>query len=598
MAVATAIDASLEDFARPQWNPPHLKSPYGLRSAHSAFRSDDLLSESEEEAEDLGVSAGGYSPPAWRRLGNGDRSSGFWRASSSSHTSGQTRRGGFLKRENSPDIYAYDSADEDYHLDDEILQQAIRTRLPGSQSPELERSPEPEQQLRFFHAPEPSLRGLDDTLAGIKQEEDFDAKMDMSRLPEYREKKNYFRFGIRAEVNHRTEPIEAAVNFIRKSSSAVTGSWLSLFRSLAVVAFSYAAFRLLSQPAALQPAPDLVKVAGLARTLEPLIYYATNGAHQVHELQATGVAVWDLSESIRTSNLSSAPIIAKTLDDISTGFGTLAIELTKFFAHVDGDIGDVLDTMDWARRELSKLSSLPAPLPLSSAFDNIHNLLTAAGVLEDTATGFPTRLGAVCNSLFGPSTPQLTKATLHRAFNELVIVLEDAVSSELQQSLALFALFEAIESQFRNLGRTIARESSLQNEQHADFLSSMWTRLLGPKASEVGKYERNKLLLQNLRETTILNKEVLVDHNRKLLALKASLENLRRKIASPLVRSVNSSTLSLDEQIRGLEDVGGHLSTVRSMRKAKVMEMLYGGAGGSRYAKAVGSEGWREIGDS
>ncbi|KAK4189372.1 hypothetical protein QBC35DRAFT_145654 [Podospora australis] len=594
MAAATAIDASLEDFAPPQWSPRRPKSPFGFPSTHSGFRSDGMLTESEGEEEDLEASAGGYSPPAWRRLGNGNHSSGFWKTSESRMSERM------MKRENSPDIYAYDSTEDDYHLDDEILQQAIRTRLPRSSSPELGRSPEPEQQLRFFQAPGPS--GLDETLTGIKQEEDFDAKMDMSTLPEYKDDKNYMRFA----VNRRTEAIETALNFIRRPLATVMGSRRSFLRSLTVVLLSYGAIRFLSQPASLQPAPDLVKVAGLARNLEPLIYYATNGAHQVHQLQATGVAVWDLSESIRTSNLTSAPIIAHTLDEISTGFDTLAIELTKFFAHVDGDIGDVLATMDWGRRELSKLSPSSSPggsvaIASSSAFDNIHNLLTAAGLLEDTSTGSPTRLGVVLSSVFGPSTPQLTKETLHRVFNELVIVLEDAVSSELQQSLALFALFEAIESQFRILRRTIARESSWQNEHHADFLSSMWTRLLGPKASEVVKYQRNKLLLENLGDTTITNKEVLVDHNRKLLALKASLENIRRKLASPLVRSVNSSTLSLDEQIRGLEDIAGHLATVRTMRNAKVMEMLYGGAGGVRYAKQGGGVvdgGWMEIGDS
>lgn len=96
--------------------------------------------------------------------------------------------------------------------------------------------------------------------------------------------------------------------------------------------------RSLYQPASLRTVPDLVKVAGIARSFEPLIYFSENGAHQVTDLQATGVAVWDLAESVRTSNLSSAPLIAQQLDDLSESLKTLAIELTKFFAFVDGDI--------------------------------------------------------------------------------------------------------------------------------------------------------------------------------------------------------------------------------------------------------------------
>lgn len=111
-----------------------------------------------------------------------------------------------------------------------------------------------------------------------------------------------------------------------------------MFFSFIVGILSYAALRWLSQPAAMRPVPDLVKVAGVARSLEPLIYYSENGIQQVGDLQATGVAVWDLGESVRSSNLTSAPIIVKELDDLSESLKTLAIELTKFFANVDGDI--------------------------------------------------------------------------------------------------------------------------------------------------------------------------------------------------------------------------------------------------------------------
>lgn len=235
--------------------------------------------------------------------------------------------------------------------------------------------------------------------------------------------------------------------------------------------------------------------------------------------------------------------------------------------------------MDWARRELSQVSNLPSA-PLTSAFDNIHTLLSLAGVLE-TPAGAPTRLGAIATSVFGMSNPQRTRQTLQRTFNEFLAVLEQAINDELQHSLALFGLFEAIDHQFLNLARAVVRESSAQDEMHADLLASLWTRILGPKASAVAKYERNRLLLQNVREKTVRNKGILVEHNHKLLALKANLESLRRKLVSPLVRSVNSSTLTVDEQIRGLEDVGVYLEGVRARQKGKLMEMLYGSGMGS-----------------
>lgn len=105
------------------------------------------------------------------------------------------------------------------------------------------------------------------------------------------------------------------------------------------VAFlSFLVLQRLFQPGDPPPVPDLVKVAGLAKAFEPLIFYSENGVQQVGDLQATGTAVWDLGESVRSTNMTSAPIIVKELDGLSESLKTLAIELTRFFANVDGDV--------------------------------------------------------------------------------------------------------------------------------------------------------------------------------------------------------------------------------------------------------------------
>ena len=79
------------------------------------------------------------------------------------------------------------------------------------------------------------------------------------------------------------------------------------------------------------------------------------------------------------------------------------------------------------------------------------------------------------------------------------------------------------------------------------------------------------------------NKGVLVEHNGKLLTLKASLESLRAKLVSPLVRGANATTLSLEDQIRGLSDVSEYLGEVRRQQKGKVMETLFASVPGKKY---------------
>ena len=86
---------------------------------------------------------------------------------------------------------------------------------------------------------------------------------------------------------------------MRSWYNAATRSWTSLISAVIVALFSILAIRSIFQPGQPPPVPDLVKVAGLAKAFEPLIFYSENGIQQIGDLQATGVAVWDLGESVR-----------------------------------------------------------------------------------------------------------------------------------------------------------------------------------------------------------------------------------------------------------------------------------------------------------
>jgi hypothetical protein len=241
--------------------------------------------------------------------------------------------------------------------------------------------------------------------------------------------------------------------------------------------------------------------------------------------------------------------------------------------------------MDWARRELSHALTLP-PSPF---FDNISRLISHLPLPPAIAAS------PLLTGLMSTSSSARTRSTLQRTFTEFLNVLEESINSELSASLALFALFEAIDRQFLNLARTVIRESDQQERLESELLSSLWTRVLGSNSQSLRKFETNKQLLKNVRQSTIRSKGILVDHNGKLQTLKANLETLRNKLVSPLVRSNDSSTLSLESQIGGLEGVESHLRMVRESQKSKVMGMLYGAMNNNRRTVWVGGEdGWGE----
>ncbi|KAF4125609.1 hypothetical protein GMORB2_0853 [Geosmithia morbida] len=596
------LDVSLQDFEPPP-------SPESLRH-RSVTPSDPGMTEAglNEEEEELGLerepelrpdpfldpdpdgddhllrdsetgSAGGYSPPAWRRLANGGRSSGFWTSNPpaegvpplSPYSHLVDRLPTSVSRETSPFSVDGDQDPDEaagYAYDDGILQRAMRTRLPkGSQSPERTRQSTPDIK-----------REVD-----VKIEEDAvmpAEKRGPSATPEPLTD-NYIRFAIRAEVQQRTEPIEAAISFVRMKYTAMTATWSSIICSILAALVGVSLMKALMQPAATRPAGDLVKVAGVARSFEPLIYYSEHAIIQVHDLQATSIAVWDLSESVRASDMKDATSIINDLDGLSETMKTLAEEMTRFLSRVDGDMDAVLNVMDWARLHLERFQSTKNPSTLSSAYDNMHNLLSRTHILEEPS-GAPTALGSLAGFVFGLSTPQREQRVVQTIFHEFLSVLEDSIQSELHHSLALFALFETVDRHLFNLVRTVARESSAQEELHADLLSGLWARILGPRSADVRKFERNRLLLRDVRDKTVRNRGILEDHNTKLLGLKASLEGLRAKLVSPLVRGANATTLSLEDQIRGISDVSSHLGDIRRLQKSRVMESMFATVPGDR----------------
>jgi len=225
--------------------------------------------------------------------------------------------------------------------------------------------------------------------------------------------------------------------------------------------------------------------------------------------------------------------------------------------------------MDWAKAELSVLPAEP-PNVLSTVISNIHTICSRVGILEDSA-GNPTAVGDLVTGLFGRTHSQQTRFTLQRTFVEFIGILEESVDNELTHSNNLFSLFNTIEVHFNNLQRTTARASDNEERLESEFFDRLWTRLLGANAGKVRKFEKNKALLHNVRAKTLLNKNMLVENNHRLVALKQNLESLRRMLLSPLVQGGQGSTVRVEDQIMRLDSTYQHLKRVRKEHESRVM---------------------------
>jgi hypothetical protein len=238
--------------------------------------------------------------------------------------------------------------------------------------------------------------------------------------------------------------------------------------------------------------------------------------------------------------------------------------------------------MQWAKRRLETIEPTSTST-IGTAVDNIHGSLNRAGLLE-SQTGRPTVVGRLVQQVFGQTQMQKNLMTLQSAFTEFLNVLEESINNQLQHSVNLFALFESIDRGFQNLHRIVVRENNSQDREEAEMLSSLWMRVLGNRAKEIKKFERNKQLLAGLRNQTLLNKHTLKEHNNKLLQMKSTLDMMRRKIASQIIRSNVSSSPPVDEQIQGLHDTWEQLKGIREQQKQKTLNLLYESGSGGRVA--------------
>ncbi|KAF2753955.1 hypothetical protein EJ05DRAFT_479974 [Pseudovirgaria hyperparasitica] len=375
---------------------------------------------------------------------------------------------------------------------------------------------------------------------------------------------SFIRFTMRGEIHSSIEHIENSLLWLKSRYDAVTEAKLSKASTILVILLGYIAFKLLLATAEQPASPDLVMVAQLSKSYEPLLYYTEDGFRQVDTLQETSIAVWDLGETIRQSNMTSGPIIFRELDDLSGTLMELSQNLNVFLGQVTSDVDSILSTMDWAKRELAKALTRPTTI-----FDSVHGIFSRIKLLE--RGGQSTKIGEVVTELFGQTTHQRTMVSLHRTFNEFLNTMERSINDELTHCNNIIRLFNDVDGQFMNLQRTVIREKDQQEREEGDILGSMWHRLLGSN-SAIAKFEKNRKLLSSIKDRTVRDKHMLVSHHGRLLTLKANLEGLRRRLFSPLVRGNASSSLSAAEQIEGLNEIYEYVDKIRDNHKVRMRD--------------------------
>ncbi|QIW99419.1 hypothetical protein AMS68_004937 [Peltaster fructicola] len=533
-----SIDASLEDFEAHNFSPTYRDEfQYSEPGSHYNDTSPSMSSRRST------------SPPAWRKAG-----SGWFKHPPLLQPSIASR-----SKDPSPEYY---SADEESEAGEGDTTLGISpAKIPLPESPVCGRSPSP--------TPEPFADAYTTSTPASKVNP-FRASPPLLALEEEQEAQtptqgNYFRFSTSLDVIQRTEPIEAAINWTRETIDHITRSWWVMLRYALIVALLAWLISSLTRLPDGEEVPDVVKVAKMAESLVPSIHSSQRSTADISNLHDTGNAVWDLSESIRISNMSGAPGIVRQLDELSDSVKNLAMELSSFFANLDSDVDSIINVVEWAGQQLEGLSDSPTST-LDTVWTNTHTLLSTIGVPVDHK---------VVQSLLGKTYSQRSRATLARTFNEFLGVLEESINNELNWAIHLSGLVDGIEGQFKNLRRSTVREEDQQERLESEFLGSLWSAVIGKNSNRVRKFQKNRELLSSVFARTTDNKKYLTDHRTVLLGLKSALEVLRKRLITPQLHNSNT-TQSIEQQLKGLNGVYTTLKEARDNRRQAVARHGFG----------------------
>ncbi|KAF2744720.1 hypothetical protein M011DRAFT_479748 [Sporormia fimetaria CBS 119925] len=563
-----SLSASLEAF-----DPEHSVHAHSMRSSRwSATASGHEAEESEADLSD-----GPWAPPAWQRSNN------IWYRKSLLGESAS--RSPFLERATNREVSWAGGGGGGVSN-----REVTPSRIPLPDSP-LKMTPRT--------SPEPvELQYRPDTIASRLQsmpeephtsggaQDVFVEATDTAQRPVIREGKDpdgFVKLSVKGETLFRLDLVEDVIHGFKASMHMLMRTRLRTISTLITLLLAY----LLTIPWNQGLIPDIANVANMAKQFEPLMYASENVIPRSRELADASIAVQDLGESVRATNMSASTAIIDQLDSLGDSLKVLSEKLTSFFIDVDGDMDSILITMEWTKRELSSLHSTHHRT-LDTVLSNTHHALSKLGVLTHS-NGTPTPLGRLVTDVLGQTAHHRSKATLQRTFDYLLTTLEENIANELSRADTLFALFESVDRQFQNLHRSVAKEEDSLATRKDEFLASMWRSSIKNQV-QLKKYERNLKLLKSVRASTLTNKSELKTHIQVILSVKEQLDRARRNLMGPLLRRAQSSEGGLERQLEDLGRSYGFLKKVREEQKYRVLKELWKEGGRKRVVFGIEGE--------
>ena len=145
-------------------------------------------------------------------------------------------------------------------------------------------------------------------------------------------------FRIRIDSMQYNDAGLALLDWFRVRWNKLFHSWSSTGFTLLTIFVTWIALSNLFTPPPPQAGPDLVGVAGVAKSMDALITYSERGREHISELDATSTAVTDLAESVRYTQMDSAQQMFSAMGELGSSLDKLSVELRTFHTEVSGGV--------------------------------------------------------------------------------------------------------------------------------------------------------------------------------------------------------------------------------------------------------------------
>jgi len=292
-----------------------------------------------------------------------------------------------------------------------------------------------------------------------------------------------------------------------------------------------------------KPQPDFPNLMNLQSKFESILVETAGTTTVALELKKSEMAIRDLTNLVRVSDLVSKDRLSILLDSFLGSAKTAGRELQRLGSRVGGTVDSILAMDDYVLRLLEQTNNVP----------EIGTIAAMIGALVP----------------FGPSASQRALAQrqeIQTLWFQATGALESNIARLITEAEASVVLLDRLEADLEVINQMLSREAHQMRDKTDELLAELWTRL-GGNRRQLANFKSHRALLTNIRLYRNRALSYVTSTLVQLQQLSSDLEDLRERVSTPL--SSPNSNIPLEVHISSIRKGIDRLAEGRTQAKAR-----------------------------